>query len=138
MIYLLSAVPEQLKDFWYVYDLALLAVIGMCVLVLVFLRKRSHLKEAEKSIKTVKNILRKTKLASVHRKKLLLFSAKNVLNSAEYHYSICISEEDQYTLIATVNKIKKTVERLDEIAKNDLQKEQEEFAQIIDEIISYL
>ena len=135
MMNILAAVPEQLKDIWYVYDLALLAAIGLCVLVLVFLRKRSHLKEAEKSIKTAKNILRKVKTASYRRRKLLLFSAKNVLNSAEYHYSVFISEEDQYSLVAIINKIKEAIEKLDDIMKKGLSNTQDDFAEKIDKII---
>lgn len=132
------AVPEQLQDVWYLYDLALLAVIGISILMLILLRKRSDLKEAEKSLKTAKTILRKSKAVSARRRRILLFSAKNVFNSAEYHYNLCVSDEDKYEYVAIVEKIAAAVAMLDEILKSNIYKQVDEYSAEIDKILDKL
>lgn len=138
MYNLVCAVPEQLQDVWYLYDLALLAVIGISALLLILLRKRSDLKEAEKSLKTAKTILRKSKAASARRRRILLFSAKNVLNSAEYHYNLCISEEDKYEYGIIVEKLAASIARLDEALKSNVYRKTEEYSAEIDKILGEL
>ena len=138
MYNLLAAIPEQLQHIWYVYDLALLAIIGVCVLILVFLRKRSNIKESEKSLKTANNILRKSKAVSARRRKILLYSAKNVFSSAEYHYNLCISEEDKYEYSKIVAKIKDAIEALDTMLKSEAYKDTEEYPKQIDKVLAEL
>lgn len=138
MINLIAAIPEQLMDVWYLYDLALLAVIGICVPILILLRKRSNLKEAAKSIKSAKSALKRVKTAPPHRRRFLLFSAKNVLGSAEYYYSLCISEEDKYELVAVVDDVKLAIQQLNDLAKSIIQLPQEQLDADIDKVIEHL
>lgn len=138
MTNLLAAIPQQLMDVWYLYDLALLAVIGICVPILILLRKRSNLKEAAKSIRAAKNTLRRAKAAPPHRRRFLLFSAKNVLGSAEYYYSLCISEEDKYELVSVVDDVRVAIQLLTELVKGAAQMPQEELEVDIDRVIEYL
>lgn len=138
MINLLAAIPEQLMDVWYLYDLALLAVIGVCVPVLILLRKRSNLKEAVKSVRAAKNTLKRAKTVSPHRRRFLLFSAKNVLNSAEYYYSLCVSEEDKYELVAVADDIKLAIQQLNDLTKSAAQLPQTQLDADIDKVMEYL
>lgn len=135
---LLSAVPEQFENIWYLYDLMLIGIIGVCALILVFLRKRSNTVEAEKSMKSAKNLLRKAKAAPARRRKFFLFSAKNVLNSAAYLYSLTVSEEDKYEYGKLVEAINAAVERIDALLKTSSHKAQYEFADEIEALIREL
>jgi len=138
MFSLLSAVPEQFEDIWYLYDLLLIAVIAVCAIILVFLRKRSNLTEADKSMKSAKNLLRKAKMAPARRRRIFLFSAKNVLSSAAYLYSLSISEEDRYEYIKLIDAINAAIERLDAIVKMSSKKSQKEIADQIEAMMSEL
>jgi hypothetical protein len=135
---LLAAVPEQFIDVWYLYDLMLIAVIGICSFILIFLRKRSNLIEAEKSMKSAKNLLRKAKTAPVRRRKFFLFSAKNVLNSAAYLYSLAMSEEDKYEYGKVIDSIRSAVERIDVMIKQSSNKTASEISDEIDALIQEL
>jgi hypothetical protein len=82
---LFGCCPEQFIDVWLLYDLMLIAVIGICSFILIFLRKRSNLIEAEKSMKSAKNLLRKDKDSTCPQgENSFCFSAKNVFEQCRY------------------------------------------------------
>ncbi|HOK82486.1 MAG TPA: hypothetical protein PLS05_07100 [Clostridia bacterium] len=134
----LSAVPEQIKDYWYLYDLALAAIIAVCIVILMLLRKRSDQVEAEKSIKTAKKILSSSINKAPQSRRFSLLKAKNVLNTAEYHYSRCVSEEEKYELIGRVSNIKLATEEVEDLIKRNINSPKEDYDKAIDSILKLL
>jgi hypothetical protein len=97
-MYILSTIISDLGEYWYVYDLVLLALIVIALIVLSFIKKRSDLDESIISVKgAIKNIQSAKKAKSSHIKLKLLY-AKNFSASAAAELNRYIEKSGLTTL----------------------------------------
>lgn len=133
--YIISAIPEELADIWYVYDLILIAIIVLCVVFIKLLRKRSNLSEGNRNLKNALKNMRLSMAVKQNRAKVKLITAKNLMQSADYYYGLLISERDMFELGDELETIQKAEADLDAIIKNHGKTDKEEVHNEIKRII---
>lgn len=122
---LVCAVPAELADIWWVYDLILIAVIALAAVVLIFFRKRSAFKEATALLRQARKLL----CASGGRnskRRINLFTARNLINSAVYSYQRCVNEQDMFGLVGRIKSLEDLSEKLQAETENNSSDDAEE------------
>lgn len=100
----ISAVPAEFADIWWVYDLILVAIIVVSAFILILFRKRNAIKEANALVMRAHKLLCASR-ANPAKRRLNLFTARNLINSAIYSYRRCVSEQDMFSLLARINAL---------------------------------
>ncbi|MDR3293251.1 MAG: hypothetical protein LBT20_04010 [Clostridiales bacterium] len=109
------AVPTFFGDLWYLYDLALLAIVAACIVLILLLRKRTKARVACKLLTSAaKNFKTIGTISDAARIKIYMLSALNLLRSAEYYYSAYVDEKDAYDLAESRSALRELIGRAEE------------------------
>lgn len=115
-----TAIPQSLQNYWYVYELILVAVIIVSLTLLRLLKKRSNYKEGQIALKRCLKHLRKSlkgKTVSVVR----LHYAENLLGVSIASFTQYADQNDLYELREKIAVLQASDEQLSVLSKNPRQ-----------------
>ncbi|HQC54931.1 MAG TPA: hypothetical protein PKX91_04315 [Clostridia bacterium] len=112
---LILAIPAELPpELWWTYPLALVAVIVICAVLLVILKRIRPDKEANKLVKKAIRYLKRAVTGKL-RAGFNIITAKNLIKSAAYYYSGIMKEKEIYKFRVKIEVLESALEELNSL-----------------------
>lgn len=115
-----ATIPQSLQNYWYVYDLMLVAVIVVSLVLLRLLKKRSNYKDGQIALKRCLKYLRKS-LKGKSVSMVRLHYAENLLGVSIASFTQYADSNDLYELREKISVLQSCADQLRELSKNPRQ-----------------